>query len=73
MDKTTSSKEQLLKEIERIPEPHLSQLLDFALFLKEKYVVEDISETERDNIIAAKSAYDAGDYLTLEEYEATQR
>ena len=72
MDKTTSSKEQLLKEIERIPEPHLSRLLDFALFLKEKYVGEDISRAERDNITAAKFAYDAGDYLTLEEYEATQ-
>ena len=72
MNETTSSKQQLLKEIEQIPEPFLSQLLDFALFLKEKYVEEDISQEEEENIAAAKSAYDAGDYLTLEEYEAQQ-
>lgn len=72
MDKTISLKEQLFEEIEQIPEPLLSQLLDFTLFLKQKYVEDSISQEERDNIAAAKSAYNAGDYLTLEEYEATQ-
>lgn len=71
MDKTKSSKEQLLEEIEQIPEPLLSQLLDFALFIKGRYVEDDISEEEQANITTSKSAYDAGDYLTLEEYEAT--
>ena len=71
MDKIISLKEQLFEEIEQIPEPLLSQLLDFTLFLKQKYVEDSISQEERDNIAAAKSAYNAGDYLTLEEYEAT--
>ncbi|MEM7758294.1 MAG: DUF2281 domain-containing protein [Cyanobacteria bacterium P01_A01_bin.40] len=65
MDRATSIKEQLREEIEQIPEPLLSQLLDFALFLKEKYVEDDVSQEERDNITAAKSAYNIGDYLTL--------
>lgn len=72
MDRTTNLKARLREETEQIPEPLLSQLLDFALFLKEKYVEDDASLEERDNIAAAKSAYNSGDYLTLEEYEATQ-
>ena len=71
MDKI-SLKEQLIEEIEQIPEPLLSQLLDFALFIKKRYAEDDISLEEQDSIIAAKLAYDAGDYLTLEEYEAAQ-
>ena len=72
MDRTTNLKKQLREEIEQIPEPLLSQLLDFALFLKDKYAEDDTSQEEKDNIAAAKSAYNVGDYLTLEEYEATQ-
>ena len=65
-------KQQLLQEIEQIPEPLLSQILDFLLFIKERHSEEDITEQEHANIIAAQNAYQAGDYLTLEEYEATQ-
>ena len=65
-------KQQLLQEIEQIPEPLLPQLLDFLLFIKERHSEEDITEQEQANIIAAQNAYQAGDYLTLEEYEATQ-
>ena len=72
MDKIISLKEQLFEEIEQIPEPLLAQLLDFSVFLKQEYVEDSISQEEGDNIAAAKSAYNAGDYLTLEEYEATQ-
>ena len=72
MDKTTK-KEQLLEEIEQIPEPLLSQLLDFTLFIKARYVEPDITEEEEASIIASKAAYDAGDYLTLEEYETIQQ
>ncbi|MEL6439538.1 MAG: DUF2281 domain-containing protein [Cyanobacteria bacterium J06621_8] len=72
MDRINSLKQQLREEIEQIPEPLLSQLLDFTLFLKEKYLEDDVDQEERDNIAAAKSAYNSGDYLTLEEYEATQ-
>ena len=73
MDKTTKLKEQLLEEIEQIPEPLLSQLLDFALFIKARYLEPDISKEEQASIIASKAAYDAGDYLTLEEYEMIQQ
>ena len=72
MDKTTKLKEQLFNEIEQIPEPLLSQLLDFALFIKARYLEPDISEEEQASIIASRTAYDAGDYLTLEEYEKMQ-
>ncbi|MEA5536375.1 DUF2281 domain-containing protein [Crocosphaera sp. XPORK-15E] len=69
-------KEQLIKEIEHIPDSLLGQLLDYVLFLKERHIEEEIgeeeiSEEERDNIIASESAYQSGDYLTLEEYEAS--
>ena len=63
-------KEQLIKEIDRIPEPLLPQLLDYALFIKARYLKDDISEAEKASIIASKLAYEAGDYMTLEEYEA---
>ncbi len=66
-------KEQLLKEIDQIPEPLLSQLLDFTLFIKARYVEDDISEEERASIAASKLDYEAGDYMTLEEYEASHQ
>ena len=66
-----NTKEQLIKEIDQIPEPLLSQLLDFALFIKARYLENDISEEEKANITAAKLDYEAGDYMTLEEYEAS--
>ena len=72
MDKTTILRRQLLEEIEQIPEPLLSQLLDFALFIKARYLEPDLSEEEQASITASRAAYDAGDYLTLEEYEKMQ-
>lgn len=71
MDEIINLKEQLHQEIDRIPEPLLSQLLDFTLFIKARYVEDDISEEERSSIATSKSDYEAGDYLTLEEYEAS--
>lgn len=71
MDKTLSLKEQLYNEIEQIPEPLLSQLLDFALFIKNRHTEDNLFEEEKASITASKLAFDAGDYLTLEEYEAT--
>ena len=70
-----SLKKQLLKEIEQIPDPLVSQLLDFVLFIKGRYMEneEDISEEEKATIAASKLDYKSGDYLTLEEYEASQR
>jgi hypothetical protein len=65
-------KEQLLQEIEQAPDPLVSQLLDFLLFIKERHVEEEITETEKVNIIASLKDYQEGSYLTLEEYEAMQ-
>ena len=70
MDKTLSLKEQLYNEIEQIPEPLLSQLLDFALFIRNRHTEDNLFEQEKISITASRSAFDAGDYLTLEEYEA---
>jgi hypothetical protein len=42
------------------------------LFIKERHTEIEITEEEQANIIASESAYQAGDYLTLEEYETTQ-
>ena len=65
-------KEQLLQEIEQAPAPLILQLLDFLLFIKERHVEEEITETEKVNIIASLKDYQEGSYLTLEEYEAMQ-
>ena len=65
-------KEQLLQEIEQAPDPLVSQLLDFLLFIKERHIEEEITETEKVNIIASLKDYQEGNYLTLEEYEAMQ-
>ena len=62
-------KEQLIKEIDQIPEPLLSQLLDYALFIKARYAESDISETEKASIAAAKLDYEAGSYQTIKQYE----
>lgn len=66
-------KEQLIKEIDQIPEPLLAQLLDYALFIKARYAEDDISEAERASITASKLDYEAGDYMTLDEYEASHQ
>jgi len=65
-------KEQLLQEIEQAPDPLVSQLLDFLLFIKERHLEEEITEEEQVNIIASLKDYQEGNYLTLEEYEAMQ-
>jgi hypothetical protein len=65
-------KEQLLQEIEQAPDPLVSQLLDFLLFIKERHMEEEITEEEQANIIASLKDYQEGNYLTLEEYEAMQ-
>jgi hypothetical protein len=65
-------KEQLIQEIEQIPDTLLSELLDFLLFIKERHIENDITEEEKANIISSQLAYQEGDYLTLDEYEASQ-
>jgi hypothetical protein len=58
-------KEQLLQEIEQAPDPLVSQLLDFLLFIKERHIEEEITEEEQANIIASLKDYQEGNYLTL--------
>ena len=65
-------KEQLLQEVEQAPDPLVSQLLDFLLFIKERHIEEEITEEEQANIITSLKDYQEGNYLTLEEYEAMQ-
>ena len=62
-------KKQLIKEIDQIPEPLLSQLLDYALFIKARHLQEGITKEERANIAADKSDYEAGSYQTIEQHE----
>ena len=66
-------KQQLIEEIEEIPEPLISQLLDYVLFLKQRHLEDDITKEEEINILQSLKDYEAGDYITLEEYEASQK
>lgn len=62
-------KDKLIQEIEDIPESLISQVFDFVLFVKERYNEEEITEQEHVNILNSLKEYEAGDYITLEEYE----
>ena len=66
-------KEQIIQEIEQVPDSLLSQLLDFLLFIKVRHIEEDITDEERACIVASQAAYQEGDCLTLEEYEVSHR
>lgn len=63
-------KEQLLQEIEQAPDALVPQLLDFFLFLKERYSETEITEEEA-NILGSLQDYQAGHYLTLEEKDSS--
>ncbi|MGA1263071.1 MAG: DUF2281 domain-containing protein [Prochlorothrix sp.] len=65
-------KEQLLQEMEQIPDSLLTEVLDFLLFLKARYEDDLLSPAEVNQIAAAQAAYQAGNYITLEVYEAEQ-
>jgi hypothetical protein len=66
-----TTREKLIKEIEETPEDLLKNLLNFLLFVKDRYEVE-ITPEEKAGIIESKKAFDQGNYLTLEEYLADQ-
>lgn len=63
-----TTKEQLIQEIEKTPEVLLENLLDFLLFVKNRYEDNEVSEEEQENITAAKQSFIAGDYLTFDQY-----
>lgn len=65
-------KEKLLQEISDSPEFLLEELLDFLLFLKERHIHEQATSEEAASIHESKVAYEIGDYITLEDYEARQ-
>jgi hypothetical protein len=65
-------KEKLIQEVENVSESLLAETLDFVLFLKSRYVEEETTSEEKENIRSSQTAYLSGDYLTLDQYEATQ-
>jgi hypothetical protein len=65
-------KEKLIQEVENVSESLLAETLDFVLFLKSRYVEEETTSEEKENIRSSQIAYLSGDYLTLDQYEATQ-
>ena len=72
--KAMTTKEKLIQEIEKTPDILLDNLLDFLLFVRNRYEDKQISEDneisieEQEIIIASKQAFAYGDYLTLDEY-----
>jgi len=67
-----TTKEQLMNEIEEFPEFLMIELLNFLLFLKDRYADEIVTPEEEASILEAKSAYLANDYMTIDEYETTR-
>ena len=65
-------KEKLIQEVKNISESLLADSLDFVLFLKSRYVEEETTSEEKENILSSQTAYLSGDYLTLDQYEANQ-
>ncbi len=65
-------KEKLIQEVENVSESLLAETLDFVLFLKSRYVEEETTSEEEENIRSSQIAYLSGDYLTLDQYEANQ-
>jgi len=65
-------KEKLIQEVENVSESLLAETLDFVLFLKSRYVEEETTSEEKENIRSSQIAYLSGDYLTLDQYEANQ-
>ena len=65
-------KDQLMQIIEQLPESLLQEVLNFTLLLQEKYDAGELTQWEQVQIAEARKAYEAGDYMTLEEYEFIQ-
>lgn len=61
-------KEQLLQVINQMSDDSLAELLE-DLLNKQRQDKEEISEEEKANIIQARLDYEAGDSMTLDEFE----
>ena len=62
-------KERLLQVIEQMSDDSLAELLELVLLVEKRHE-EEISEEEKANIIQSRLAYEAGDYMTIEEFES---
>jgi hypothetical protein len=67
-----TTKQQLIRELDQTPETLLTEVLDFLLFIKSRHTEEEITPEEQETMIAAQIAYESGDYLTLNQYLASQ-
>ena len=70
-----NSKQQIIEEIEDIPEPLLNEIIDFIQFLKRKHLCQNSLDMEPINsletVLLSESSL-AKDWLTKEEDEAWQ-
>ena len=70
-----NSKQQIIAEIESIPEPLLKEIIDFIQFLKQKHLSQEKLDMEEINkletALLSESSL-AKDWLTKEEDEAWQ-
>ncbi len=64
-------KDQLINEINHFPEILLDEVLDFLLFVKTRHT-EEVTLEEQETITASQTAYQLGEYITLDEYETSQ-
>ena len=62
-------KERLLQEIEQLSDDSLAELLRVVFLIKERRDEEEILEEEKAKIIQARLDYEAGDSMTLDEFE----
>ena len=70
-----NSKQQIIKEIEHIPEPLLNEIVDFIQFLKRKHLTQNQQEMEETNSLTTALFSEsslAKEWLTKEEDEAWQ-
>jgi hypothetical protein len=67
-----NNKDKLLQVIDQSSEFFIEELLNFALSLSEQYDSEELTEAEKKMVMEAEQAYQAGDYITLEEYEVAR-
>lgn len=70
-----NSKQQIIEEIEYIPEPLLNEIIDFIQFLKQKHLSEqklDMGETNKLETARLSEPSLARDWSTKEEDEAWQ-
>jgi len=56
-----TTKEKLIQKVENVSESLLAETLDFVLFLKSRYVEEEIITEEQENILSSQTIYLSSD------------